>query len=61
MNIFDNYGERENYGRERSTPVPRIIDLHQRLAWLYGDPDARIEANEPDVAKWRALRRRRPA
>jgi len=33
----------------------------QRLAWLYGDADERIAKNEPDVAAWRNLGKRRAA
>lgn len=30
-------------------------DARARLTWLYGSPDARIEASRPDVARWNAL------
>src|SRR5438105_1772041 len=33
----------------------RLTDARQRLAFLYGDPDARIAENAPDVALWRGL------
>lgn len=61
MNIFRNFGERENYGGNavegaaRQLATWRYGDYIQRLTWLYGDPDARIEDNAPDLAKWRAL------
>jgi hypothetical protein len=37
------------------------LALRAQLQWLYGDPDARIQANAPDVAKWNALGRRKAA
>jgi hypothetical protein len=33
-------------------------DLRHRLAWLYGDPEARKTANAGDVEAWRRLGRR---
>lgn len=30
-------------------------DLRARLTFIYGSPDARIEASRPDVARWNAL------
>ena len=42
-----------------STPAPvyytPFADLRQRLTWLYGDPDARMAANAPDVEAWNRL------
>lgn len=39
----------------RATWSGSMDDHRMRLAWLYGDADARIEANAPDLEAWRRL------
>lgn len=35
------------------------IDIRQRLVWLYGDADERVEDQSADLEAWRGLGRRK--
>ena len=53
---MSSYLDHKGYGPW--TPHTWMVDLRQRLRFLYGDPDARIQANRPDLQAWRNLGQR---
>lgn len=42
-------------GDAYDSPLASAERTRETLAWLYGDPDARIAANVPDVDAWNRL------
>ena len=44
---------RQSTARDKAAEI--ATERRQRLAWLYGDVDARIAANAPDVRAWDRL------
>ena len=49
MNIFRNYGERENFGGRKAKEPPAQSDIIQRLNWLYGDASERMKSQAADL------------
>lgn len=57
MNIFRNYGEKDQWGGSNATRINRRIELAERLTWIYGSAADRMasEAWKADVAAWKRL------